>query len=50
MEGLDSNLMLYGHLRWRRHEFEFNSTSNLVPVWRESGFELNLISHGVGRS
>ena len=23
LEGLDSNLMLCGHLRWRRHKFEY---------------------------
>ena len=56
---LNSNLCLFGvgvgcpagglrfefnALRWRRHKFEFNSTLDLVPVWREHDFDL--ISHG----
>ena len=36
------NRFEFNALRWGRHKSEFNSTLDLVPVWREHEFEFNL--------
>ena len=50
LEGLDSNLMLYVHLQWRRHKFEFNSTLNPRERLENFARDLRICKPGANRS